>query len=333
MSLRHKGRPRGRTTKGDPVRREAIVCGVDHSEGSRRALRVAADLAERLDSRLLLINVRPSPAEVPPGLASESDVVRERTVAGGRRLLEELGAEFLEEPGARRLLDLVVGRVEFGDPAYRLARLADEVRATLIVVGSRGHGRSRSILLGSVSQTLASARSRPVLVVPPEAGAEVPRSGASGGRPPSIVCGVDGSDQAANAAHIAARLASALDVRLVLAHVEPGGEEGPPDAIDLDVPPRAGARSRLRILQHAMDAVGDTEVEGSLVRGEPAASLRELAMTESAEMIAVGTRGHGAVKALALGSVSRALAAAGPCPVLIVNDRPNGISRGRSQCL
>jgi nucleotide-binding universal stress UspA family protein len=135
------------------VRRAAIVCGVDHSEGSRRALPVAADLAGRLDSRLLLINVRPSPAEVPPGTASESDVVRERAVAGGRRLLEQLGAEFLEESGARRLLDLVVGRVEFGDPAYRLARVADEVRATLIVVGARGRGPSGSLVLGRVSQT------------------------------------------------------------------------------------------------------------------------------------------------------------------------------------
>jgi nucleotide-binding universal stress UspA family protein len=308
---------------GDPVRGAAIVCGVDHSEGSRRALRVAADLAERLDSRLLLVNVRPPPADVPPSMASELDIVRERAVAGGRRLLEELGAEFLEESRARRLLELVAGRVEFGDPASRLARVADEVRATLIVVGSRGRGRTSSLLLGSVSQTVASVPSRPVLVVPPEAATETHRRGPRSGRPRSIVCGVDGSDHAANAVRIAARLASALDVRLVLAHVEPDGEEAPPALINLDAQLRAGTRSPLRILQRAMDAVGDTEIEGTLVRGDPAASLRELARSESAEMIAVGTRGHGALKALVLGSVSRALAATGPCPVLIVNARPN----------
>jgi nucleotide-binding universal stress UspA family protein len=316
--------------KGDPVRRAAIVCGVDHSQGSRRALRVAAGLAERLDSRLLLVNVRRSPADVPPGMASEWDVVRERAVGGGQRLLGELGAGLLEESRARRLRELVVGRVEFGDPATRLARVADQVRATLIVVGSRGRGYSSSLLLGSVSQTVASAPSRPVLVVPPEAGPETHRRGATSDRPPSVVCGVDGSDQAANAVRVAARLASALDMRLVLAHVEPGGEEAPPAAIHFDAPLRAGTRSRLRILQHAMDAVGGTEVEGRLIRGEPAASLRDLAVNEAAEMIAVGTRGHGGLRALVLGSVSRALAATGPCPVLIVNDRPNGTSGGRS---
>jgi nucleotide-binding universal stress UspA family protein len=321
----------GRTpAMGDPMRRPAIVCGVDHSGGSRRALRVSAELAERLDSRLLLVNVRRSPADVPPGMASELDVVRERAVAGGRRLLEELGAEFLEESRARRLLELVAGRVEFGDPAFRLARVADEVGATLIVVGARGRGRTGSLLLGSVSQTIASAPSRPVLVVPPEAATETHRRGARSGRPPSIVCGVDGSDHAANAVRMAARLASALDVRLVLAHVEPDGEEETPASIDFDARRRAGTRSALRILQRAMDAVGDTEVEGRLVRGEPAASLRELAGSESAEMIAVGSRGHGALKALLLGSVSRALAATGPCPVLIVNDRPNRTPGGRS---
>jgi nucleotide-binding universal stress UspA family protein len=321
----------GRTpAMGDPMRRPAIVCGVDHSGGSRRALRVSAELAERLDSRLLLVNVRRSPADVPPGMASELDVVRERAAAGGRRLLADLGAEFLEEPRARRLLELVAGRVEFGDPAFRLARVADEVGATLIVVGARGRGRTGSLLLGSVSQTIASAPSRPVLVVPPEAATETHRRGARSGRPRSIVCGVDGSDHAANAARVAARLASALDVRLVLAHVEPDGEEAPLTSIDLDARLRAGTRTPVRILQRAMDAVGDTEVEGTLVRGEPAASLRELAMRESAEMIAVGTRGHGALKALVLGSVSRALAATGPCPVLIVNHRPNQAPGGRS---
>ena len=326
MYLRLEGTPvgSGRTQAiGDPVLRAAIVCGVDHSEGSRRALRVAADLAERLDSRLLLVNVRRSPADVPPSMASELDVVRERAAAGGRQLLEELGAEFLEESRARRLLELVAGRVEFGDPAFRLARVADEVGATLIVVGARGRGRTRSLLLGSVSQTVASAPSRPVLVVPPEAATGTQRRGARSGRPRSIVCGVDGSNHAANAVRIAAQLASALDVRLVLAHVEPDGGKAPTASIDLDTRLRGGTRTSLRILQRAMDAVGDTEVEGTLVRGEPAASLGELAMRESAEMIAVGTRGHGALKALVLGSVSRALAATGPCPVLIVNDRPN----------
>jgi nucleotide-binding universal stress UspA family protein len=236
-------------------------------------------------------------------------------------LLAELGAEFLEESRARRLLELVAGRVEFGDPAARLARVADEVRATLIVVGSRGRGRTGSLLLGSVSQSLASSPSRPVVVVPPEAPIEAHRSGAKSGRPASIVCGVDGSGHAANAVRIAARLASALDVRLVLAHVEPDGGEASPASIDLDARLRAGTRSPLRILQRAMDAVGGIEAEGSLVRGEPAASLRELAASESAEMIVVGTRGHGALKALVLGSVSRALAATGPCPVLIA--QPN----------
>ena len=157
--------------------RAAIVCGVDHSEDCRRALRVAAELAERLDSRLVLVNVRPSPADLPPGMAAAAGVARERAVEGGRRLLAELGDELLDEPLTRRLLECVRGRVEFGEPAARLSAVADEIRASLIVVGARGRGAAGAALLGSVSQSLAAEPSRPLLVVPPEAGG---RSGASG---------------------------------------------------------------------------------------------------------------------------------------------------------
>ena len=305
--------------------RPAIVCGVDHSEHCRRALRVAAELAERLDSRLVLVNVRPSPADLPPGMAAEAGIARERAVEGGRHLLAELGDELLDEPGTRRLLECVRGRVEFGEPAARLSAVADEMRATMIVVGARGRGAAGAALLGSVSQSLAAAPSRPLLVVPPEA---KDMSGPGGARARSIVCGVDGSAPATNAARVAGWLAAALGLRLVIVHVEQEGDEALTDGIDFETLLGSDTRPRLRLLHHAAEAAGGAEVEARLASGNPAAALEEVATRESAELIAVGTRGLGALKALALGSVSRTLSASGSRPVLIVNKRPSGAPGG-----
>jgi nucleotide-binding universal stress UspA family protein len=60
-------------------------------------------------------------------------------------------------------------RVVSGFPAERLADLADEENAELIVVGSRGRGAFKAAFLGSVSTSLIGVARCPVLVVPPGA--------------------------------------------------------------------------------------------------------------------------------------------------------------------
>ena len=299
--------------------RPVIVCGVDQSEHCRRALRVGAELAERLDSQLVLVNVRPSPADLPPGMAAEIGIARERAVEGGRRLFAELGDELVSEPSSRPLLKCVRARVEFGEPAAALNAVADELRASMIVVGARGRGAAGAALLGSVSQNLAAERSRPLLVVPPEA--DVAGSGVGEARSASIVCGVDGSPSATEAVRVAGWLAAALGLRLVLVHVEQEGDEVSTGTMDFDILLGSDTRPRLRLLHRAVEAAGRAEVEVRLASGSAATALEDVAARESAELIAVGTRGHGAVKALVLGSVSRALAASGSRPVLIVNER------------
>ena len=82
-----------------------------------------------------------------------------------------------EEAGTRLLVDLseTLGleqagqRVIVGYPAERLADLADEEGAELIVVGSRGRGAFKAAFLGSVSTALIGVARCPVLVVPPGA--------------------------------------------------------------------------------------------------------------------------------------------------------------------
>jgi nucleotide-binding universal stress UspA family protein len=145
----------------------AIVCGLDGSPDSRAALEVAADLSKRLGSRLVLAHIAevahvPYAAAYPlGGMAGPMAVANEIDAEekAGERLLEQAAQ-------AARVVD-AGRRVEAGVPAERLADLADEEDAELIVVGSRGRGAFTAAFLGSVSNSLVGVARCPVVVVPP----------------------------------------------------------------------------------------------------------------------------------------------------------------------
>jgi nucleotide-binding universal stress UspA family protein len=149
---------------------KSIVVGVDGSEDSEAALTVAERLADDLGARLVLANVVEhvhSPYAtldaIGPGAiatAPVGDVLRAQ-VRAGERLLEEMAEQANVEAAKRRVVS--------GFAAERLADLADEEDAELIVVGSRGRGAFKAAFLGSVSTSLIGVARCPVLVVPPGA--------------------------------------------------------------------------------------------------------------------------------------------------------------------
>jgi len=140
-----------------------ILCGVDGSTDSRLALHTAVRLAEELDSRLVVAHVVQTALGTSPrfGIVSGATTIVSplEQLEDGRRLLDGVLAE--------ERVDDVERRVVHGFPADRLADLADEVGAELIVVGSRGRGPVKAALLGSVSTELIGVARCPVLVVPP----------------------------------------------------------------------------------------------------------------------------------------------------------------------
>jgi nucleotide-binding universal stress UspA family protein len=140
-----------------------IVCGVDGSDQSLAAARVAAELRRQLEDPVRLVHV----ADRPP-LAGRPGDDRGYTA----RLLASHAAPMRillrAAHGPQAALDL---RVEFGRPGQRLADVAAREGALLIVNGSRGCGSGRSALLGSVSSELARTGPRPLMLVPPGADA------------------------------------------------------------------------------------------------------------------------------------------------------------------
>lgn len=135
-----------------------IVVGVDGSESANVALAWAARQAKLTGSPLQVVTTWEVPATYGWAVPLPEDLDFE---ADSRTVLTEavnkvLGAEASTE------LDLSLSIVE-GHPAAVLLREAED--ASLVVVGSRGHGSFSGMLLGSVGLHLATHAKCPVVIV------------------------------------------------------------------------------------------------------------------------------------------------------------------------
>jgi nucleotide-binding universal stress UspA family protein len=140
-----------------------IVCGLDGSTAAISALRSAAALAHGLDVHLLVVHVRPAtPAQLARSIGGPHQPFVEPLDAARAAvaIVERPVAEL--DPGVPTTM-----RIESGDAAAGLARVAAEAGPGVVVVGAHRHGLLRSALLGSVSLHLAATSPVPVMIVPP----------------------------------------------------------------------------------------------------------------------------------------------------------------------
>ena len=136
-----------------------ILVGIDGSEISGRATRMAEEIAVRFGARLTLAHVVP-PLLLPPdayGLTLE-EIDRQHEAHAGKLLADARAA--LGESGGE-----VDTMVLSGQPAEQLATAAAAPDVGLVVVGSRGRGAVRRLMVGSVSDRLVHISTKPVLVV------------------------------------------------------------------------------------------------------------------------------------------------------------------------
>lgn len=146
-----------------------ILVAVDGSQHSERALDYGIYMAKGLEAELLIVNA------VDWGEISRD--IRASSVSDAERQTEELAAKSRKEASA--WLEGFVERakaagvasvsskvlVEPGKSHVRAVVENADVAADLIVVGTRGHGKLKRLLVGSFANGLISEASRPVLVV------------------------------------------------------------------------------------------------------------------------------------------------------------------------
>ena len=137
----------------------------------------------------------------------------------------------------------------------------------------------------------------------------------------TIVCGVDGSDQARLALQAAGVLAERLGARLVVVNVAPdpavpGASAAPAGVLRVAAAEEEDARALVAEMLEGL-AIRDAEIR-VVFGAHPGAALRAVAAENEAGLVVVGARGRGRIASAVLGSVSSDVVAHAVCPVLIV---------------
>jgi nucleotide-binding universal stress UspA family protein len=145
-----------------------------------------------------------------------------------------------------------------------------------------------------------------------------------------IVVGVDGSEESKNALRWALEEARLRSAEIVAVHAweappampEPGPAPGFDLVAILPEVEEAGERLVRAVVEEVVGDDSNVTVEPVAIVGPPASVLVDAA--RDADMLVVGSRGHGGFTALLLGSVSQQLAHHAPCPLVIHRTRDSG---------
>jgi nucleotide-binding universal stress UspA family protein len=290
-----------------------VVVGVDGSDASRAALRYAFAAAARRGASLDVV------AAYPVGLPWRWDpAIDGPDVEAVRADMEAQARSFGNEvrTGAPGVEDVPVQVVTAPGHAARI--LVDRAEgADLLVVGSRGRGAVGSAVLGSVALHCVTEASSPVVVV--HAG----YSEAGAARP--VVVGLDDCPEATAVLLAgldeAARLGADLEVVAAYQgshHWTGAGAGAHPEELQSRVQQRVEAVVA-EVKDRAGARLGDRlpAVRTSVVPGSAYEVLTDRA--RDAQLLVVGSRGHGAVRGLLLGSVALHVVVSARVPVMVVH--------------
>lgn len=143
--------------RGQPAADAPVVVGIDGSQGAQRAAGFAAETAGRYGVSLVALYAWTDDPGWPPGDV-QAGAPPPQVPEPVTRTMEALAADHPSLP--------VTSQMRRGQPAHE-ALVAASRSARLLVVGARGVGGFRGLLLGSVSQALIHHAESPVAVVGP----------------------------------------------------------------------------------------------------------------------------------------------------------------------
>ena len=248
---------------------EKIVVGTDGSETARVAEQVASRLASALGAELIIATARSKDSsQILEKAISSADIARVQT------------------------------RLEPGDPAEVLVRVAEQELAGLLVIGNKGMGGGGLSLLGSVPNKISHHAPCDLLIVNTS---RVDR----GSGYDKVLVATDGSPTADIAVRRAHAISNSLGASLSLMSVGPDAR---------------------KVLNSAIEEHKIFDVEVIEDQGDPASKLCEAAEVKGFDLMVVGNKGMTGSKRFLLGSVPNKVSHYALCDVLIARTSSRSIS-------
>ena len=295
-----------------------IICPVDFSESSVRALAYAAAVARWYSAQLTVLHVVPT-FEAMQVRGDVGEPVRIVSPMPREQVLDEMSRSL----NLAALSADVTAIAEPGDPQTTIVDQAISRSADLIVVGTHGRRGFKRLLLGSVTEAILREAPCPVLTVPPHATATVPEAVAF----KRILCPVDFSPSALQALGFALDLARQADGRVTLLHaIEWLHEEEPRTSAHFNIPEYRrymvqDAQDRLRALV-AEESRTWVEIDDVVVLGRAYREVLGAAEAKAADLIVMGAQGRGGIGLALFGSTTQQVVRGAMCPVLSVRGVP-----------
>jgi nucleotide-binding universal stress UspA family protein len=300
---------------------EHVLCPIDFSETSNRALTYAAALARWYDAQLEVLHVVPSFDHAGARIHFDS-------VGGPWPSGEQLIADIEAAMAAAGASDLKSrARIHEGREHEVIASYARVVPADLLVMGTHGRSGFNRLLLGSVTEKVLRLVTCPVLTVP----AAAPDLAEQPVVFKKILCAVDRSPSALKALHYALDLGrqagGCVTVLYALEYTDPD-EMSEPSVFD---PCHQAVVDSRRRRQQQIDHAGrwlhtlvaqeqrtGCEIAEVVAVDRAYHAILKQADAAAPDLIVMGAQGMGGLELMFYGSNTQHVLRAAPCPVLTV---------------
>jgi nucleotide-binding universal stress UspA family protein len=282
---------------------KTILFPIDFSDRCRSAARHVRTMASRFGARLILLNVVELPRTYPGDLDFGALV--------DPALVGEPG------PGAKELLDRfleadfvglhVERRVERGDPARTIVRIAHEEHVDLIMMPTHGYGGFRRFILGSVTAKVLHDAECAVWTA-----VHLEDAPAADGAIHNVVCAIDLTESGSSPLAAAVAIAKPYDAQLTVTHAVPGGEGFPDKQMDMEF--RQHLISEAKASISAMLASAGIQADMCVEAGDAHKVVNACARAHKAELVVIGRPRHEGFGRLR--THSYAIIRESPCPVI-----------------
>lgn len=289
-----------------------ILCPVDQSECSGKALRYAAALAHAHDAALdvvtVIVNVIPPPV---PELAMMPIFVSDELKAAAASALQD----FINTCGVTQATARVV---ESATPVMGIMDYAQHTRADLLVIGTHGVSGFDRLVFGSTTERVMHDAPWPVLTVPPSAREVTAGELLRWGR---ILCAYDFSPSSMAALEMGRSLAQDERGKVTLLHV-----------LEMLAPEEAHTVAHYEVGEYVLMRQQDARKQLNAVMpdetgtwrdpcdrvelGSAAKTILRVAQDMNADLIVMGAQGRSTLGALILGSTTHTVVRRATCPVL-----------------